>query len=435
MTESDSKRPRLDLSDTDEDEEVWEEIPSNVETSMVHNEVIQKSSSIEIELSTEVKKKPRYTKQDKYLRQCIHQIHVLCLLAASIRCFRSLMDMEVQGKLVSWIENIDRDLESAINQFHNVFQCDWELTDLDFSVEKSNLSALSFAALFVSYMNILGIPCRFTAAFNPIPRTFTKIPSRTLEFWVEFQKNHEWYGFDPVLKKEKGSSEAPYIVSFELGGGVKDVTRRYSPYWSITQKQRTKQWWDTIVWLYSKSHWSVADELERHQLEQYEISEKMPTSLKGFLNHPLYVLEKQLHKNEVIYPHDESQSIGIYKKMPVYPRKLVKQLLSRNAWKQKGRYIPEDATPYRVVTTTKNEGEDKCLYGEWQTLDWPTPAVENDRIPKNEYGNIEIFHPSMFPTGATHIAEVSAGNTAKRLGIDFAKVVTGFSERTSNSEV
>jgi hypothetical protein len=429
MSEPDQKRLKLDMSDSDDDEEIWEEISNTGEDNKEETKDIHEPLSIEIDLSTEIKKKPRYSKQDKYLRQCVHQIHVLCLLATSIQCYRSIMNQEVQAKILSLVGVSKKDLQSASKQFHSVFQCNLEQVDLDFSLQRNSVSPLTFVALFVSYLNAIGIPCRFTTAINPIPRTFTKIPTRTLEFWVELQKDDEWYGFDPIRKKEILSNEASYVVSFEQGGGVKDVTRRYSQYWSITQKQRTNQWWDTIVWLYSKSYRAVADDLEDHQLEQYELSEKMPTSLKGFLNHPLYVLEKQLHKNEVIYPHDESLSIGIFKRMPVYPRKLVKQLLSRKAWKQKGRYIPDDVPPFRIVSKPKNDGEDKSLYGEWQTLDWPTPTVENDKIPKNEYGNIEVFHQSMFPVGATHISDASAGTTAKKLGIDFAKVVTGFEFR------
>ena len=48
------------------------------------------------------------------------------------------------------------------------------------------------------------------------------------------------------------------------------------------------------------------------------------------------------------------------------------------------------------------------------------------RIPKNAFGNLDVYVPSMVPPGAVHIKHALAARAAKCLGIDFADAVTGF---------
>jgi xeroderma pigmentosum group C-complementing protein len=47
-------------------------------------------------------------------------------------------------------------------------------------------------------------------------------------------------------------------------------------------------------------------------------------------------------------------------------------------------------------------------------------------IPKNAYGNLDVYVPSMVPPGAVHIKHPEAARSAKILGIDYADAVTGF---------
>jgi xeroderma pigmentosum group C-complementing protein len=66
------------------------------------------------------------------------------------------------------------------------------------------------------------------------------------------------------------------------------------------------------------------------------------------------------------------------------------------------------------------------LYSEAQT-DWiiPPPIVDGV-IPKNAYGNMDVYTPSMVPVGAVHIPRRGTMRICKKLGIDFAEAVTGF---------
>ncbi|KAE8550078.1 hypothetical protein EYB25_008609 [Talaromyces marneffei] len=66
------------------------------------------------------------------------------------------------------------------------------------------------------------------------------------------------------------------------------------------------------------------------------------------------------------------------------------------------------------------------LYARYQTEFIIPPPIENGVIPKNEYGNIDCFVPTMVPRGATHIPYSGTVRICKKLGIDYAEAVTGF---------
>lgn len=67
-----------------------------------------------------------------------------------------------------------------------------------------------------------------------------------------------------------------------------------------------------------------------------------------------------------------------------------------------------------------------ALYAAHQTMLYRPPPVVNERIPKNEYGNLDIYVPSMVPAGGSHIIHPETARAARVLGIDYAEAVTGF---------
>lgn len=66
------------------------------------------------------------------------------------------------------------------------------------------------------------------------------------------------------------------------------------------------------------------------------------------------------------------------------------------------------------------------LYAADQTTLYRPPPVVNGRIPKNVYGNLDIYVPSMVPPGGSHIIHPETVRAARVLGIDYAQAVTGF---------
>lgn len=67
-----------------------------------------------------------------------------------------------------------------------------------------------------------------------------------------------------------------------------------------------------------------------------------------------------------------------------------------------------------------------ALYAAHQTTLYRPPPVVNGRIPKNVYGNLDIYVPSMVPAGGSHITHPETARAARVLGIDHAQAVTGF---------
>ena len=49
------------------------------------------------------------------------------------------------------------------------------------------------------------------------------------------------------------------------------------------------------------------------------------------------------------------------------------------------------------------------------------------RIPRNVYGNLDVYVPSMVPRGGAHIPHPETARAARIIGIDYADAVTGFS--------
>ena len=97
---------------------------------------------------------------------------------------------------------------------------------------------------------------------------------------------------------------------------------------------------------------------------------------------------------------------------------------------------PMKMVPVRAVTLTRKREVEEAerdgeklkqgLYALHQT-DWIIPPpIENGIIPKNAFGNIDCYVPTMVPKGAVHIPLKSTVRICKRLDIDFAEAVTGF---------
>ncbi|KNC70553.1 hypothetical protein SARC_16916, partial [Sphaeroforma arctica JP610] len=50
----------------------------------------------------------------------------------------------------------------------------------------------------------------------------------------------------------------------------------------------------------------------------------------------------------------------------------------------------------------------------------------NGRIPCNQYGNVDLYHPSMLPEGTRHVALPGSAVIAKKLGFHIRVAMTGF---------
>ena len=309
-----------------------------------------------------------------------------------------------------------------------------------------------------------------------------------------------------------------YVLAFEEDGYARDVTPRYAREFGakVAKVQQggkgRREWWERICSMVTRPYrlvcWFSAsvraprslnfrrgqqrDDLEDEELQANQMTEAMPTTMVGFKDHPLYVLERHLKRDEVVDPPVE---LGKFRGEPVYPRGNVLQLKTAENWMRQGRTVISGAQPLkwvkqRAVTvnkkraiamaladqrdrastskslSTKDGGLDESgvlavdvdsgnvegregfaaeegimqgLYAEHQTeLYKPAPVVDvsfdvslwntagaqlpvfsfssarwvrmhvsdrhtQGRVPKNDFGNLDLYVPSMLPASAVHI--------------------------------
>ncbi|KAL2018221.1 hypothetical protein VTK56DRAFT_1128 [Thermocarpiscus australiensis] len=191
-----------------------------------------------------------------------------------------------------------------------------------------------------------------------------------------------------------------------------------------------------------------ATDLKPCKPEKKEVKDGEET-LQYYKQSKEFVLERHLKREEALVPGARPIKMfkmkgkgGTSQEEPVYSRKDVVQVKSAETWHKQGRApIPGEEplkrVPYRAATTNRRreiaEAEaatgEKVLQGlySFDQTDWIIPPpIRNGVIPKNEYGNIDLFVEHMCPEGAVHVPYRGAMRVAKRLGIDFAEAVVDF---------
>ncbi|KAI4185204.1 MAG: hypothetical protein LQ346_005956 [Caloplaca aetnensis] len=277
---------------------------------------------------------------------------------------------------------------------------------------------------------------------------------------------------------EKAKQVFAYIIAYSPDGTAKDVTTRYLkrhiwpgrtkgvrlPVEKIpvhNNKGKIKHyeeydWFKTVMSGYARpDHMRTAvddveeaTDLKAVKPEKKDGSGEKEGTLQFYKTSAEYVLERHLHREEAINP--DAKPVKYFtagkgedkKEEPVFLRKDVLICHTGESWHKEGRQIKPDQTavkmvPVRAVTLTRKreveeaerDGGEKLKQGlySWDQTEWiiPPPIV-GGVIPKNAYGNMDCYVPTMVPEGAAHIPLKSTVKICKRLGIDYAEAVTGF---------
>lgn len=302
---------------------------------------------------------------------------------------------------------------------------------------------------------------------RPRPKAIQESPFPV--FWVEVldEAHQKWFPVDPMVTEtiaKPRSFEPPmadrennmsYVIAFEDTGDARDVTIRYAKaYNSKTRKNRVEfthkgdRWWRKVMRTYSRGYKTDLDQIEDNELAGIEGREPMPKNITDFKDHPVYALERHLKRNEIIVATRESgkvaagrdpRSPGGKKLENVYRRRDVRIVRSADAWYRLGRDVKMGEQPMKTVPAKRRPDDDAIdeaderpgtnLYTEDQTELYEPPPVVRGCIPKNSFGNIDIYVSSMVPKGGVHIPYEEASRAARLLGIDFADALTGFEFR------
>jgi len=247
------------------------------------------------------------------------------------------------------------------------------------------------------------------------------------------------------------------VLAFEEAG-VTDRTPAYCSRWSLVLRERGThtEWLQALLERRCSTAAHRQDPraaAERRHLKELCESEPLPTTVSAFKDHPLYVLERHLLKYETIHPRDK---VGLFRGEEVFPRSAVYTLHSEEKWLQLNRQIRAGELPVkavearqfarnkraRSVSTSKSAssasssaaaaasastGKVTELFGAWQTEPYDPPSwTENGGVPRNRFGNVYLFFPSMCPKLCTHLPFSGALKIARQLGVDAAPAQTGW---------
>jgi xeroderma pigmentosum group C-complementing protein len=327
----------------------------------------------------------------------------------------------------------------------------------------------------------LGHPSAASYNFEP-PVSRTAKPAPTFEapvdmresaypvYWVEVfnEAYQEWQPADAVVTHTSWKQkvlEPPitdkqncmtYVVAFEADGTAKDVTRRYTKaYTAKTRKLRLEstseegdEWWRKVMKLYNPGFADTEEQIENIELAGRESREPMPRNVQDFKDHPVYALERHLRRHEVlIRDATPAGTVAAGSRGPlekVYRRRDVRIARTADKWyRSMGRLVKPNEIPAKWLpkkATNKNSRRDDDdddsqgdagtpIYTLDQTDLYEPPPVRNGKIPKNKFGNIDVYAPSMIPAGAVHIMHPHSTRAALSLGVDFAPALTGFEFR------
>ncbi|KAK2004358.1 Rad4 transglutaminase-like domain-containing protein [Colletotrichum falcatum] len=281
-------------------------------------------------------------------------------------------------------------------------------------------------------------------------------------------------------KADKAKQVMAYVVGFSPDGTAKDVTVRYlrKQLWPgrtkgsrmspekvpIYNRHGKVKRYDQFDWFKSamkgfarggRKHPLIEeDEMEDStdltpaRPEKKEVKEGSET-LAYYKQSKEFCLERHLKREEALLP--TAVPVKMFKNRgkgaevseeSVFSRKDVVNVKSAETWHKQGRAPkpgerPLKRVPYRAATTNRRReiAEAEAVSGEkvlqglysFDQTDWIIPPpIKDGIIPKNEYGNIDLFAEHMCPEGAAHVPFRGAVKVCKRLKIDYAEAVVDF---------
>lgn len=323
----------------------------------------------------------------------------------------------------------------------------------------------------------MSFPTYWTEVISPITNDVYPVDSFILRPAVATRQEHLTLFESRGAKADMAKQVFAYAIAFSSDGTAKDVTTRYLKrhMWPgrtkgvrlpveklpvYDRKGKIKHyeeydWFKSVMngYMRTSNMRTAVDDLEEAKdlkalkQEKKNLKER-PKTLQGYKNSADFVLERHLRREEAVVPGSTPVEMFLTgkgdksRKEPVYSRKDVAICRTGESWHKEGRQVnagehPIKMVPVRAVTLTKKreveeaerDGVVKLRQGlfSWDQTDWIIPPpIENGVIPKNVFGNMDCFVPTMIPKGAVHIPLRSTTKICKRLGIDFAEACTGF---------
>ncbi|KIH91251.1 xeroderma pigmentosum group C-complementing protein [Sporothrix brasiliensis 5110] len=274
---------------------------------------------------------------------------------------------------------------------------------------------------------------------------------------------------------------APTIAASKAAASSAGAPPTSSPRTSSPTNLSGAKWLRRALRYFRVSALTDVDQIEDIELNAAESREPMPRNVADFQNHPVYALVRHLRRHEVLVPNATAVgTVAAGAKAPlerIYRRRDVRIAYSADRWYRLGRVVLPNEIPAKWLPKPRKRGvfddegndgggvsghksqsdgvddddddDDDNLFGDSavggigqsrsqpsplgipiftpeQTELYRAPPVVDGRIPKNKFGNIELYVPSMVPEGGEHIDDPAAGRAAYMLGVDYAPALSGF---------
>ncbi|KAG5948678.1 hypothetical protein E4U53_006184 [Claviceps sorghi] len=336
------------------------------------------------------------------------------------------------------------------------------------------------------YDTDLGYPHYWTEVLSPATNKYLPVDAIVKNIVATNRELIE--SFEPRGQKaERARQVISYVVGYSSDGTAKDVTVRYlkrqitpgrtkgvrlptekTPVYSRKGKVKRYQefdWFKAAMSGYrrgSRAHpiTEVDEEEDSTDLKPAKAEKKTvkegEETLQFYKESKEFVLERHLKREEAL--KTGARPVKTFRNKAkrrtagrgedeedeedVYLRSDVVQVKSAETWHKQGRAPlageqPLKRVPYRAATLNRRreilEAEaatgEKVLQGLYshEQTDWIIPPpIENGVIPKNQYGNIDLFAEHMCPQGAVHVPFRGVAKVCKRLKIDYAEAVVDF---------
>ncbi|KAI9720193.1 MAG: hypothetical protein M1812_003011 [Candelaria pacifica] len=327
-----------------------------------------------------------------------------------------------------------------------------------------------------AYDKDLPFPIYWSEVLSPISDRYIPIDALILPQPVATNQDH-LATFEPRgPKADKAKQVLAYVVAYSADGTSKDVTARYLkkhmwpgktkgmripvekvPVYNKRGKVKRYEefdWFKSVISGYARSSKQrtatddIEDEDDLKPVKVVRKTEHKEDTLQGYKNSAEFVLERHLRREEALRPGSTPVKTFMTgkgekaKEENVYRRDDVAICRTGESWHKEGREVAPGQqaikmVPVRAVTLTRKreveeaerEGGEKLKQGMYsiEQTEWIIPPpIQNGIIPKNAYGNIDCFVPTLVPRGAIHIPQRGTAKICKRLNIDFAEAVTGF---------
>ncbi|CAH0552006.1 unnamed protein product [Brassicogethes aeneus] len=265
------------------------------------------------------------------------------------------------------------------------------------------------------------------------------------DVWCEvfLEAEEKWISVDVVFGQihcvkeifSRASHPISYVVAWNNNNNIRDISARYCQNFNtVTRKLRIDaKWWESSLKPFEGTK-TVRDKEEDDEMERQQLEKPLPTVIGEYKNHPLYALERHLLKFEAIYP-PEPPILGYVRKEPVFPRNCVYVLKSRDIWLKEAKTVKMDEKPYRSVKArpkydklSNKKITDQMLevFGPWQVEDYDPPTAQNGVVPRNAFGNVDLFKLCMLPKKCVHLQLPGLNKVARKLNIDCAAAIVGF---------